>query len=109
MTGKMFKINSNGGFQMKIGNRILSVQFGAFTYSDNNSAPVTEMVTQVGASSDTAEVAVIHADTGKFLYRYTGNEDVGAYWSMDQVLELIAILHSEKIESENMPYVGQTV
>jgi hypothetical protein len=101
----MFAICGNKGFQMTIGKRILSVQFGPGNYADNYDGGIMTPLVE-GARSSTAEVAVMGVGKDGFHYHYTGG-DVGNRWTMDQVVELIAKLQVEKAEDEAMPYVGK--
>ena len=79
---KAFAVSARGGFQMAIGDKVISVMFGKMNYCENR---------DVGdkPSSDDAEVAIIDRKSRDII------GDVRGWQSSEQVAAIISQLYEE--------------
>ena len=95
---KAFAVSARGGFQMAIGDKVISVMFGKINYCENEDEEVF-MSPGLGEklssgelappSSDDAEVAIIDRKSGDII------GDVRGWQSSEQVAAIISQLYEE--------------
>ena len=94
----MFKITQGKGFQIEIGNKTVSVQFGPVNYCERHAAKYGSQYDTESWTSKDAEIAVFQED--KWLTKAFGFSDdvVGRVSPLDVIQLLVAVAISEGLD-----------
>ena len=99
---KAFTIIAGKGFQMAVGDRVISVMCGEGNYCENR---FTQPLEDGWISSDDAEMVVCNREGGEIIYnkQYTG-ADAAGWQSGEQVAALISQLYEESQSRQREEY-----
>jgi|10_taG_2_1085330.scaffolds.fasta_scaffold02643_10 hypothetical protein len=94
----MFKITQGKGFQIEIGNKTVSVQFGPVNYCERHAAKYGSQYDTESWTSKNAEIAVFQKN--KWITKDFGfNDDVvGCVSPLDVIQLLVAVVISEGLD-----------
>jgi len=94
----MFKITQGKGFQIEIGNKTVSVQFGPVNYCERHAAKYGSQYDTESWASKNAEIAVFQED--EWITKDFGfNDDVvGCASPLDVIQLLVAVAISEGLD-----------
>ena len=94
----MFKITQGKGFQIEIGNKTVSVQFGPVNYCERHAAKYGSQYDTESWTSKDAEIAVFQED--KWITKDFGFSDdvVGRVSPLEVIQLLVAVAISEDLD-----------